>query len=692
MVGEAETVATKSGGEASARALTVTYFRHFAAMDSREDVVTLHALARRILATTAPRKDLLPWLKLARFGNDRTQKGSLRHDANVLCITGVEADYDGELIPFTQAVEIAAQANIHGLLYTSPSHTEAKPRWRVLCPTCEEVEPQRRQHLMDRLNGAFRGIFSNESWTLSQAYYFGFVEGNAHHRVEVLEGTCIDLLHHLDSTLQGKPAKHRPLLEPSPPLIPSQHAQSGTPYGLKALESECHAVRSAPDGLKHHILNRAGYSIGGLVAAHQIEEGFALSQLHAALSAIGPRCADYQAAQHTLETAFQDGLADPRQVQARTWSSPKPSDPQSVKSAELRPPRQNEPLPYIVFADASANLDCADFVEGLLIEGAMSVLYGESNAGKTFFATDLAFHVAAGRPWRDRAVEQGAVLYLALEGSHGIKNRIAALKLELELGLEDANLPFAIIPIALDLLNPEADTEQLISTIRAVSIQFEMPVKLIVGDTLARAIAGGNENSPEDMGSLVRNGDRIRQATGAHLMWIHHSGKDQAKGARGHSSLRAATDTEIEVTNSSGARTATVTKQREMPGGDQLGFTLKVVELGTNRRGKPVTSCVVEQLEENMPGGTTRRLKLTGHKQRAMDVLQDLIATKGETSQAGVPAGIASVPDNWWRESFYERAMPGAAAGTRKTAFLRTSQELVNSHLVGMDRGRVWVV
>jgi hypothetical protein len=75
------------------------------------------------------------------------------------------------------------------------------------------------------------------------------------------------------------------------------------------------------------------------------------------------------------------------------------------------------------------------------------------------------------------------------------------------------------------------------------------PIRLVVVDTLSRAMAGGNENAPDDMSAFIRNIDRIRQETGAHVLIVHHCGKDAAKGARGHSCLRAATDTKIELSH-----------------------------------------------------------------------------------------------------------------------------------------------
>lgn len=261
--------------------------------------------------------------------------------------------------------------------------------------------------------------------------------------------------------------------------------------------------------------------------------------------------------------------------------------PRPVVDAAIRP------LPILYFDGIEARFDAHDFVEDLLTEGGSAVIYGESNAGKTFWATDLALHVAAGRPWNGRHVEQGAVVYCVLEGGIGFHNRVAAWRRHH--GFEDARLPFAAIPSNLNLLDPDADTPRLIAAVRDVASALEMPVKLVVIDTLARAFAGGNENASEDMGALVQNMDAVRAATGSAFMFIHHSGKDRAKGARGHSSLRAAIDTEIEVAaaEEGDTKTATVVKQRDLRKGDAFDFVLRTVTLGENPRGKPVTSCVV---------------------------------------------------------------------------------------------------
>jgi len=186
--------------------VTVTFFENASAQTKRESQISLIALAELIRTTTAPRKDLLPWLKLARFGNRMTEKGSLRNDGNVIAITGVELDYDGECVSFDSAVDTAGKVGLNCIIYTSPSHTIERPRWRILCPTSRELLPDQRFVMVSRINGLYRGIFGRESWTLSQAYYYGSIEGRDGRSVELLLGCkAVDELEGLDQIAIGPP-------------------------------------------------------------------------------------------------------------------------------------------------------------------------------------------------------------------------------------------------------------------------------------------------------------------------------------------------------------------------------------------------------------------------------------------------------------------------------------------------------
>ena len=108
-------------------------------------------------------------------------------------------------------------------------------------------------------------------------------------------------------------------------------------------------------------------------------------------------------------------------------------------------------------------------------------------------------------------------------------------------GLTD-DVPLIARADMVNLLDHEADLGELAALADEI-IEKHGPLRLIVVDTLARAMAGGNENAPDDMGKLLNNVEALRQGTDAFVLLIHHTGKDEAKGARGHSSLKGAADT-----------------------------------------------------------------------------------------------------------------------------------------------------
>jgi predicted P-loop ATPase len=242
-----------------AQTIGITFFADVAASALETKDITLWDLRARILTTVANAKADLPLLKLARFGDQRSKKNSLRHDANVTAVTGIEADYDGERVKFDIAAAILKKARLQGLIYTSPSNTPKKPRWRVLCPTSCDLPPDQRGRLMARLNGLFGDIFASESFTPSQAFYFGWINGNsATHRCEYYGGDCIDQRDDLDEGACGKDGK--PYSEREP------HTANAEPQADLKLVAACLAV--IPNGdIDWNEWNRVGmaawYATGG---------------------------------------------------------------------------------------------------------------------------------------------------------------------------------------------------------------------------------------------------------------------------------------------------------------------------------------------------------------------------------------------------------------------------------------------
>lgn len=260
-------------------------------------------------------------------------------------------------------------------------------------------------------------------------------------------------------------------------------------------------------------------------------------------------------------------------------------------------------------------VDGADeLVEGLIGRNAMGVLYGDSNTGKTFVAIDLGCAIARGIPWMGRRVEKGMVVYLATESPASVRTRLRAYQKHNGCRVPD----FVVVTTPVNLFRSSADTNAVIKLIRELETEHGVKCELIIGDTLARLAAGANENSGDDMTIVLENLDRIRAEVNASVLPIHHTGKDAAKGMRGWSGMRAAIDTELEVTvDSAGVGAVEVTKQRDMPGkGSRIGYRLQVIPLGRGKWGQDLTSCVVEPIEA--PAPTPRTSKRLGDTQRAV--------------------------------------------------------------------------
>lgn len=262
-----------------------------------------------------------------------------------------------------------------------------------------------------------------------------------------------------------------------------------------------------------------------------------------------------------------------------------------IKNAEEMSSKNEEGLKAVLLSDQSTNFIPPDeLLENMLTVGDSSVIYGDSNSGKTFLAIDIACAIARGTKWMGRCTEPGMVVYLAAESPGSVLRRLQAYQ-----KYHNVIVPnFVIVQSPVDLFNGDADTHAVIKLVKKFENQLGKKAQLIVGDTLARLMTGGNESASLDMGIVVKHMDFIRAHTGAHFNFIHHSGKQALAGARGSNSLRCAIDTEIEITDSPDGRCAEIRKQRDLGSkGERIGFRLETLNMGMTKWNKPATSCVV---------------------------------------------------------------------------------------------------
>lgn len=380
------------------------------------------------------------------------------------------------------------------------------------------------------------------------------------------------LLDIIDPPAKPKPAR----------LIVDNEAAHSDAYLDKAINGEVGRLMRAPEGTRNDQLNRTAFSLGQLVGGGAIDERYVEGLLLRIALQIGLTETESIA---TIASGIEKGKSQPRGIPPlRFESSRRSSSPMAAAVAASTEVPEDGGLRLVSAAEIALETGQPYLLKGLIHRGDASVLYGQSGCGKTFLALYIAQAIATGRSIFGRRVKQAPVALFALEGSAGLAKRLVASQ------NTHGSAPDLFVyrkPITL-FQNPGILGEVV------AGIQ-DCCAALVIFDTLSRTMAGANENAPEDMTYMVAAFDLIRERTGAHVMLVHHSGKNEANGARGHSSLKAAVDVEMEVENDNGRRCMRVTKGRDDAGGQEYGFNLRVDDLGADDDGDRITTCVVEE-------------------------------------------------------------------------------------------------
>jgi hypothetical protein len=236
------------------------------------------------------------------------------------------------------------------------------------------------------------------------------------------------------------------------------------------------------------------------------------------------------------------------------------------------------PLPLLSIADLADLPPREQLIDGMLPEAGMFTLYGPSGSGKTFLELDWGLCIAAGIPWYGREVKQGPVVCIIAEGASGIYQRVQAW-LDARDQTPPADIHFA------GAVNFMSRTE--VASLKAAIDQLPDPPILIVVDTLARCMVGGDENSAKDVGLFINALDELAKPYNAARLVIHHTGKS-GDDERGSTALRGASDTMLKLAPDGASIRLSCDKQKDSPEFDPWTVHLQtvgescVLRLGTN--------------------------------------------------------------------------------------------------------------
>jgi hypothetical protein len=371
-----------------------------------------------------------------------------------------------------------------------------------------------------------------------------------------------------------------------------------------------------------------------------------------------------------------------RQTSARSSPEPEPeaeAEPEPKEEPPEEPPHPRQRFQLKPFSTITMSTAPNYLVKGILPRTGLAVIWGEPKCGKSFLAFDLVMHVATGRRYRGRRVQQGAVVYLALEGGSGFAGRIEAWRRR-HLADHPEPVPFYLLDVPVDLV---ADHKALIAAIRA---QVVGRPAIIVVDTLNRSLLG-DENKSDDMAKFIRATDALRTAFNNLILIIHHCGIVKNR-PRGHTSLAGADDAQIAIErDQDGNVIATVEHMKDAEAGAVLASKLERVVLGTDADGDELSSCIAVPTELDVTGP-----KLSKVQRFAYDLLKKLISEEGVTppTEAALPTGFKVCTADTWRKRFYETYPTDVKQDAKRKALLRATLDLEERKLIVLWREYVW--
>ncbi len=280
-------------------------------------------------------------------------------------------------------------------------------------------------------------------------------------------------------------------------------------------------------------------------------------------------------------------------------------------------------------------------VQGILPETGVAALYGASTSGKSFIMLDLARAVSLGVPWFGRRVRQAPVVYVALEGEGGFRLRVEAMQIRYQ----------TTAPIRFVIGQPfHLVTKRDVRDLSAAIVGQVGQGAMVIVDTLNCAAPEMDEISGKEVGPMLVACKELQRITGGLVVLVGHTGKDEARGWRIHSSAFAAIEAAIEVSRTLDAkgkptpdspRSWRAAKVKDGADGEVNSFELRIVELGDDEEGLPVTSCVVEPVDrdeqEDKPIKQSKARPSGANQNIAYNAIGPLLG-RGVTGKEGAPS------------------------------------------------------
>ena len=611
------------------------------------------------------------------IGPYRLNSEGKRANINVEAVSALIFDIDEpQGYHFEDIVKLASPYS--GVLHTTWSHTKEKPKYRLFITLSSEIPASQFKTVRDGFlnsNPWLAAIADKACSDISRAYY---LFSHPQERADIAQ-CCV---------LIGRPVNPSSYCMPTEENLsitahsPSLDATTLSLMRLSRPPSESTAEIEKLNAALTFLPSNIGYGSGRFYdSSGSPESDYWLAGIWAIASLNWLSGKDIarkwsEQSDRYLEDGFE-----------KAWSSYNPTHPNAIgigslykRAMELgwnqntTPDNPGQPLPRFTLLGINdlAALPPTDYlIKGVLPSSGIAAIFGPSGSGKTFVALDLIMSIACQSDWFGHKVKNAPVTYIGLEGKSGINNRIKAWQLKNNLSPNN----FKVILNRLDLRKLD-DVNALALAIRDTN----MAAGVVVIDTLNQATPGADENSSIDMGLAINRLQHLQELLGGLVLIIHHTGKNVAQGLRGHSSLKAALDANIEVVGGI-KKMIVLDKVKDGKDGQAHPFKLVTHNLGIDSDGDPISSCTVERdhsviFSKPEPSGGQQKTALKAIKNELANAVNKRIT---------VEAAISLVASTLTSEKPNKRTNRSKSIVTSLITSEFLSSELVN------EEGWIWL-
>jgi hypothetical protein len=326
-------------------------------------------------------------------------------------------------------------------------------------------------------------------------------------------------------------------------------------------------------------------------------------------------------------------------------------------------------------------------VPGAITERTVTILAGKWGARKTFLAIDWGCRVAAGLQIGGKQVKQGGTLYLAGEGRDGLARRVCAWSAHND--VDGASLPFRYCERVPDMRTAE-EFELACKGIDAVKGELG-ELRLIIVDTLAKALGGGADTEVTDVAPALRNFEKLRDRYDCAVLVLHHPPRGEEIRARGLGQIEADTDGSLilEWDDAAGVGTVRATKLKDGSTETTICFRTELIDLGPhNIDGSRVTSLAVEYVDAPKRQKPAARERWPASLRLFRDVVTEALGEHGADRRVGSDGPIVKMVDvEKVRPEFYRRHATGEdrsekAMAAKRQAFGRVIKSAVAAKLI----------